>query len=155
MECTKGQEDQQRETFSKMWCWAQAFCKKFVLFCLHLLENTWTEVNEFRWLEKWKTRKDSTTLTISTSGAVRTQCTLIWTIWVLIFAVEFAQGRPFGKSGLYWLKVHLANLYAGGRLAYHLNDTIDSAENDGRWRLRILFRAHSGTSLEKPLHLIL
>ncbi|CAI8584735.1 unnamed protein product [Vicia faba] len=29
--------------------------------------------------------------------------------------LEFAEGRPLGKSGLQWLKIHLANLYAGDR----------------------------------------
>lgn len=54
--------------------------------------------------------------------------------------LEFAEGRPLGKSGLHWLKIHLANLYAGGveklshdaRLAFvenHLDDIMDSAEN--------------------------
>ncbi|PQM39425.1 DNA-directed RNA polymerase 2 chloroplastic/mitochondrial [Prunus yedoensis var. nudiflora] len=28
--------------------------------------------------------------------------------------LEFQEGRPLGKSGLSWLKIHLANLYAGG-----------------------------------------
>ncbi|XP_004491958.1 DNA-directed RNA polymerase 2, chloroplastic/mitochondrial isoform X2 [Cicer arietinum] len=53
--------------------------------------------------------------------------------------LEFADGRPLGKSGLYWLKIHLANLYAGGvdklssegRIAFvenHLDDIFDSAE---------------------------
>ncbi|KAK6913416.1 DNA-directed RNA polymerase, N-terminal [Dillenia turbinata] len=53
--------------------------------------------------------------------------------------LEFAQGRPLGKSGLRWLKIHLANLYAGGvdklslegRLAFtenHINDIFDSAD---------------------------
>ncbi|KAL5582055.1 hypothetical protein UlMin_014497 [Ulmus minor] len=53
--------------------------------------------------------------------------------------LEFAEGRPLGKSGLRWLKIHLANLYAGGvdklslegRLAFtenHLDDIFDSAE---------------------------
>ncbi|KAG6516375.1 DNA-directed RNA polymerase 2, chloroplastic/mitochondrial-like [Zingiber officinale] len=53
--------------------------------------------------------------------------------------LEFAEGRPLGKSGLHWLKIHLANLYAGGvdklsydgRLAFtenHLEDIIDSAD---------------------------
>ncbi|KAI4352341.1 hypothetical protein L6164_006604 [Bauhinia variegata] len=28
--------------------------------------------------------------------------------------LEFAEGRPLGNSGLHWLKIHLANLYAGG-----------------------------------------
>lgn len=64
--------------------------------------------------------------------------------------LEFAEGRPLGKSGLYWLKIHLANLYAGGveklshdgRLAFvenHLDDIIDSAENaihGKRWWLK-------------------
>ncbi|OAY31446.1 DNA-directed RNA polymerase 3B, chloroplastic isoform X2 [Manihot esculenta] len=54
--------------------------------------------------------------------------------------LEFAEGRPLGKSGLHWLKIHLANLYSGGveklshegRLAFvenHLDDIFDSAEN--------------------------
>ncbi|XP_068654084.1 DNA-directed RNA polymerase 1B, mitochondrial-like [Aristolochia californica] len=53
--------------------------------------------------------------------------------------LEFAEGRPLGKSGLRWLKIHLANLYAGGvdklsydgRLAFtenHLDDIFDSAD---------------------------
>ncbi|XP_068656238.1 DNA-directed RNA polymerase 2, chloroplastic/mitochondrial-like [Aristolochia californica] len=53
--------------------------------------------------------------------------------------LEFAEGRPLGKSGLHWLKIHLANLYAGGvdklsydgRLAFtenHLDDIFDSAD---------------------------
>ena len=64
--------------------------------------------------------------------------------------LEFAEGRPLGKSGLYWLKIHLANLYAGGveklshdgRLAFvenHLDDIIESAENavhGKRWWLK-------------------
>ncbi|XP_039132067.1 DNA-directed RNA polymerase 3B, chloroplastic [Dioscorea cayenensis subsp. rotundata] len=63
--------------------------------------------------------------------------------------LEFAEGRPLGKSGLRWLKIHLANLYAGGveklshdgRLAFvenSLPDIFDSATNpvDGnRWWL--------------------
>ncbi|CAJ1975521.1 unnamed protein product [Sphenostylis stenocarpa] len=63
--------------------------------------------------------------------------------------LEFAEGRPLGKSGLRWLKIHLANLYAGGiekqsydgRLEFvenHINDIIDSAENPingNRWWL--------------------
>ncbi|KAK8471174.1 hypothetical protein PHAVU_003G153901 [Phaseolus vulgaris] len=63
--------------------------------------------------------------------------------------LEFAEGRPLGKSGLHWLKIHLANLYAGGteklsyddRLAFvenHLNDIFDSADNPingNRWWL--------------------
>ncbi|OVA10304.1 DNA-directed RNA polymerase [Macleaya cordata] len=63
--------------------------------------------------------------------------------------LEFAEGRPLGKSGLRWLKIHLANLYAGGveKLSYeervtfvenHLDDILDSAQRpiDGkRWWL--------------------
>lgn len=54
--------------------------------------------------------------------------------------LEFAEGRPLGRSGLRWLKIHLANLFAGGveklshdgRLGFvdnHLDDIFDSAEN--------------------------
>ncbi|KAJ9709458.1 hypothetical protein PVL29_001099 [Vitis rotundifolia] len=53
--------------------------------------------------------------------------------------LEFAEGRPLGKSGLRWLKIHLANVYAGGvdKLSYegrvaftenHLEDIFDSAD---------------------------
>ncbi|KAK6248193.1 hypothetical protein QUC31_019758 [Theobroma cacao] len=63
--------------------------------------------------------------------------------------LEFAEGRPLGRSGLHWLKIHLANLFAGGveklshdgRLAFvdnHLDDIYDSAENPingNRWWL--------------------
>ncbi|GAB4853640.1 DNA-directed RNA polymerase 3B, chloroplastic [Ancistrocladus abbreviatus] len=63
--------------------------------------------------------------------------------------LEFAEGRPLGKSGLRWLKLHLANLYAGGidKLSYegrlefvenHLEDIFDSANNPingNRWWL--------------------
>ncbi|XP_010526301.1 PREDICTED: DNA-directed RNA polymerase 3, chloroplastic [Tarenaya hassleriana] len=63
--------------------------------------------------------------------------------------LEFAEARPLGKSGLRWLKIHLANLYAGGveklshdgRLAFvenHLDDIFSSAENPihgNRWWL--------------------
>ncbi|XP_027350568.1 DNA-directed RNA polymerase 2B, chloroplastic/mitochondrial-like isoform X2 [Abrus precatorius] len=53
--------------------------------------------------------------------------------------LEFADGRPLGKSGLHWLKIHLANLYAGGvdklshegRMAFtenHFDDIFDSAD---------------------------
>ncbi|XP_022158152.1 DNA-directed RNA polymerase 3, chloroplastic isoform X2 [Momordica charantia] len=63
--------------------------------------------------------------------------------------LEFAEGRPLGKSGLHWLKIHLANLYAGGveklsydrRLAFvddHLDSIFDSASNPvngNRWWL--------------------
>lgn len=64
--------------------------------------------------------------------------------------LEFAEGRPLGKSGLHWLKIHLANLYAGGvdklshegRLAFtenHLDDIFDSTDKplEGRrWWLK-------------------
>ncbi|KAK1292190.1 hypothetical protein QJS10_CPB17g00167 [Acorus calamus] len=59
--------------------------------------------------------------------------------------LEFAEGRPLGKSGLHWLKIHLANLYAGGvdklsndmRVAFvedNLDNIFDSAERpiDGK-----------------------
>ncbi|XP_059635968.1 DNA-directed RNA polymerase 3, chloroplastic isoform X2 [Cornus florida] len=63
--------------------------------------------------------------------------------------LEFAEGRPLGKSGLCWLKIHLANLYAGGveKLSYdgrlsfvdnHLDEVLDSAHNPlhgNRWWL--------------------
>ncbi|KAK7304137.1 hypothetical protein RJT34_15210 [Clitoria ternatea] len=63
--------------------------------------------------------------------------------------LEFAEGRPLGKSGLRWLKIHLANLYAGGieKLSYdgrlgfienHIHDIFDSADNPingNRWWL--------------------
>lgn len=53
--------------------------------------------------------------------------------------LEFAEGRLLGKSGLRWLKIHLANLFAGGvdKLSYegrvaftenHLEDIFDSAD---------------------------
>ncbi|CAL5411706.1 unnamed protein product [Camellia sinensis] len=53
--------------------------------------------------------------------------------------LEFAKERPLGKSGLQWLKIHMANLYAGGvdkfsyegRIAFtenHLDDIFDSAD---------------------------
>lgn len=54
--------------------------------------------------------------------------------------LEFAEGRPLGKAGLKWLKIHIANLYAGGvdKLSYdgrldfvenHIVDVLDSADN--------------------------
>ncbi|KAJ6861061.1 DNA-directed RNA polymerase 2B [Populus alba x Populus x berolinensis] len=63
--------------------------------------------------------------------------------------LEFAEGCPLGKSGLRWLKIHIANLFAGGvdklsyeeRIAFtenHLDDIFDSADKplDGkRWWL--------------------
>ncbi|KAK8950145.1 hypothetical protein KSP40_PGU017990 [Platanthera guangdongensis] len=53
--------------------------------------------------------------------------------------LEFAEGRPLGTRGLRWLKIHLANLYAGGvdklsldgRISFsenHMEDVFDSAE---------------------------
>ncbi|TYK00602.1 DNA-directed RNA polymerase 2B [Cucumis melo var. makuwa] len=53
--------------------------------------------------------------------------------------LEFAEGRPLRKSGLSWLKIHLANLFAGGvdklshdgRMTFvenHLEDIFDSAD---------------------------
>ncbi|XP_057494063.1 DNA-directed RNA polymerase 1, mitochondrial-like isoform X3 [Actinidia eriantha] len=53
--------------------------------------------------------------------------------------LEFTEGRPLGKSGLHWMKIHMANLYAGGvdklsydgRIAFtenHLDDIFDSAD---------------------------
>nr|AAD22977.1 T7-like RNA polymerase [Zea mays] len=54
--------------------------------------------------------------------------------------LEYAEGRPLGKSGLCWLKIHLANKYGGGieklshegKLAFvenQLFDIFDSAAN--------------------------
>ncbi|XP_021815123.1 DNA-directed RNA polymerase 1, mitochondrial-like [Prunus avium] len=53
--------------------------------------------------------------------------------------LEFSEGRHLGKSGLRWLKIHLANLYAGGvdklsfddRVAFtenHVDEIFDSAD---------------------------
>ncbi|XP_022844750.1 DNA-directed RNA polymerase 2B, chloroplastic/mitochondrial-like isoform X4 [Olea europaea var. sylvestris] len=53
--------------------------------------------------------------------------------------LEFAEGRPLGKLGLHWLKIHLANLFANGvdklshegRISFienHLDDIFDSAD---------------------------
>ncbi|XP_042002629.1 DNA-directed RNA polymerase 3, chloroplastic-like [Salvia splendens] len=64
--------------------------------------------------------------------------------------LEFAEGRPLGKSGLHWLKIHLANLYGGGveKLSYddrisfvenNIADILDSADNSlngNRWWLK-------------------
>ncbi|KAL5698887.1 DNA-directed RNA polymerase [Ranunculus cassubicifolius] len=64
--------------------------------------------------------------------------------------LEFAEGRPLGKSGLRWLKIHIANLYAGGvdklsfegRISFtenHLDEIFDSADRplEGkRWWLK-------------------
>lgn len=64
--------------------------------------------------------------------------------------LEFAEGRPLGKSGIRWLKIHLANLFAGGvdklslegRIAFtenHLDDIFDSSDQplEGRrWWLK-------------------
>jgi DNA-directed RNA polymerase, mitochondrial len=54
--------------------------------------------------------------------------------------LEYAEGRPHGKSGLCWLKIHLVNKYGGGieklshegKLAFvdnQLPDIFDSAAN--------------------------
>lgn len=64
--------------------------------------------------------------------------------------LEFAEGRRLRESGLRWLKIELANLYAGGvdKLSYegrvaftenHLDDIFDSADRplEGtRWWLK-------------------
>ncbi|KAL0664066.1 hypothetical protein Bca4012_100903 [Brassica carinata] len=53
--------------------------------------------------------------------------------------LEFCEGKPLGESGLRWLKIHIANLYAGGvdkfsnedRVAFtesHLEDVFDSSD---------------------------
>ncbi|CAN8238973.1 unnamed protein product [Cochlearia groenlandica] len=53
--------------------------------------------------------------------------------------LEFCEGKPLGESGLRWLKIHIANLYAGGvdkfayedRVAFtesHLEDIFDSSD---------------------------
>lgn len=53
--------------------------------------------------------------------------------------LEFAEGRPLGKSGLHWMKIQLANVYGGGvdKLSYegrvsftenNLEDIFDSAD---------------------------
>lgn len=53
--------------------------------------------------------------------------------------LEFSEGRPLGKSGIRWLKIHLANVYGGGvdKLSYegraafsenHVEDIFDSAD---------------------------
>lgn len=54
--------------------------------------------------------------------------------------LEFSEGRPLGESGIRWLKIHLANLFAGGvdkfslegRATFtenHLDDIFDSSDN--------------------------
>ncbi|WJZ81624.1 hypothetical protein VitviT2T_001458 [Vitis vinifera] len=63
--------------------------------------------------------------------------------------LELAEEHLLGKSGLHWLKIHLANLYASGvdKLSYegcvaftenHLEDIFDSADRplEGRQALR-------------------
>lgn len=60
--------------------------------------------------------------------------------------LEFSEGRPLRKSGLNWLKIHVANLYAGGvdKLSYegrvaftenHMDDIFDSADRPLEGRL--------------------
>lgn len=43
--------------------------------------------------------------------------------------LEFAEGRPLGKSGLQWLKIQLANLYGGGFDKLSLDGRATFAEN--------------------------
>lgn len=43
--------------------------------------------------------------------------------------LEFAEGRHLGKSGLHWLKIHLANLYAGGVDKLSYDDRVAFTEN--------------------------
>ncbi|MCJ1311321.1 DNA-directed RNA polymerase [Agyrium rufum] len=52
--------------------------------------------------------------------------------------LRFAVGKPLGETGLYWLKVHLANVYGYDKASFserrqfsedHLEDIFDSAEN--------------------------
>ncbi|KAI3930292.1 hypothetical protein MKW92_051991 [Papaver armeniacum] len=65
--------------------------------------------------------------------------------------LEFAEGRPLGKSGLRWLKIHLANLFAAGgvdklsyegRIAFtesNLDNIFDSADRPlegNKWWLK-------------------
>ncbi|CAA0821104.1 DNA-directed RNA polymerase 3- chloroplastic [Striga hermonthica] len=64
--------------------------------------------------------------------------------------LEYSEGKPLGRSGLNWLKVHLANLYGGGadKLSYdgrlsfvenNLAEIFDSADNSlngNRWWLK-------------------
>eukprot|EP00012_Vannella_robusta_P013192 CAMPEP_0206208796 /NCGR_PEP_ID=MMETSP0166-20121206/16501_1 /ASSEMBLY_ACC=CAM_ASM_000260 /TAXON_ID=95228 /ORGANISM="Vannella robusta, Strain DIVA3 518/3/11/1/6" /LENGTH=973 /DNA_ID=CAMNT_0053630019 /DNA_START=211 /DNA_END=3129 /DNA_ORIENTATION=- len=61
--------------------------------------------------------------------------------------LQFAEGKPLGERGLYWLKAHLASLCGVNKVSFddrvkytedHIADIIDSAENplDGnRWWL--------------------
>lgn len=44
--------------------------------------------------------------------------------------LEFAEGRPLGKSGLRWLKIHLANLYGGGVEKFSYDDRLSFVENN-------------------------
>lgn len=62
----------------------------------------------------------------------------------------FAQGKPLGPKGFFWMKVHLANLYGGavGKMPFHkrvafidsqMEDVLDSAETPlagSRWWLK-------------------
>ena len=50
----------------------------------------------------------------------------------------FAEGKPLGKRGIRWLKIHLATLYGYDKATFddretytteHLEDVYDSAEN--------------------------
>ena len=61
--------------------------------------------------------------------------------------LQFAEGKPLGTKGLYWLKAHIASLCGVNKVSFddrvkyteaHIDDIIDSAENplDGnRWWL--------------------
>lgn len=45
-------------------------------------------------------------------------------------ALEFAEGRALGKTGLRWLKIHVANLYAGGVDKLSLEGRLAFTENN-------------------------
>ena len=58
--------------------------------------------------------------------------------------IRFAEARPLGKSGLRWLKIHLAGLYGFDKGSFdervqftedHLDDIFDSAEKPLEVRL--------------------
>ncbi|XP_072962324.1 DNA-directed RNA polymerase 3, chloroplastic-like [Typha angustifolia] len=44
--------------------------------------------------------------------------------------LEFAEGRRLGKSGLRWLKIHLANIYGGGVEKLSYEERLDFVENN-------------------------
>ncbi|KAK6152649.1 hypothetical protein DH2020_012288 [Rehmannia glutinosa] len=81
-------------------------------------------------LKKWKWKVKSTKKENSERHSQRCDTEL---------KLAFSEGRPLGKSGLCWLKIHLANLFANGvdklphegRIAFtenHLDDIFDSAD---------------------------